>query len=209
MNLGAIGAAVTGGLQLGQQFLNYQQQQENLEYQKSLQQQLFAREDSSIQRRVADLKAGGLSPVLAAGQGAGTGGVVSTAAPQLGDMSNLATDAMAMMSQEANIARTQSEMSLMRMQEKKLESERLAINTRRRMDQHDLNLAQDSGVRTHPGAIGGNFSDLLGALKNSLLSPVVEKQQKKVDAVREAKKFSGAVPNAGRSAAGQKLWYEE
>ena len=51
---------------------------------------IFSREDSSVQRRVADLKAAGLSPVLAAGQGASAGPVVSTKAPEFdaGDFTN-------------------------------------------------------------------------------------------------------------------------
>lgn len=51
---------------------------ENLNYQKALQQQIFNREDNSVQRRVADLQAAGLSKTLAAGDGAGAGTVVST-----------------------------------------------------------------------------------------------------------------------------------
>ena len=63
---------------------------QNLNYQKDLQNRIFSREDSSVQRRVADLKAAGLSPVLAAGQGASAGPVVSTKAPEFdaGDFTN-------------------------------------------------------------------------------------------------------------------------
>ncbi len=50
----------------------------NFNYQKALQQQIFAREDNSIQRRAADLQSAGLSKTLAAGSGAGAGSVVST-----------------------------------------------------------------------------------------------------------------------------------
>ena len=37
----------------------------NFEYQKNLQQQIFGREDSAVQRRVADLQKAGLSKTLA------------------------------------------------------------------------------------------------------------------------------------------------
>lgn len=62
---------------------NYQHTLDQFAYQKALQQQIFSREDNSIRRRVADLKAAGLSPVLAAGQGARAGAVVQTKAPNL------------------------------------------------------------------------------------------------------------------------------
>lgn len=59
--------------------LNKQIADKNLAFQKYTQQTTWNREDNAIQRRVADLRAAGLNPVLAAGQGASA---VSTMAPQ-------------------------------------------------------------------------------------------------------------------------------
>ena len=61
---------------------NYKDQQVLLEYQKALQERLFQREDTSVQRRVNDLIKAGLNPNLASNQGAGAGSAVSMTAPQ-------------------------------------------------------------------------------------------------------------------------------
>ncbi len=50
----------------------------NFEYQKNLQQQIFAREDNAVQRRALDLQKAGLSKTLAVGGGAGAGTAIST-----------------------------------------------------------------------------------------------------------------------------------
>ena len=71
-----IASGVSSVANTGLSFMNYN-------YQKNLQNRMFDREDTSIARRVADLKAAGLSPVLAAGQGANAGPVVQVKQPEI------------------------------------------------------------------------------------------------------------------------------
>lgn len=116
----------TGGYMFDQylNYKNYKLQKEQYEYEKGLQQQIFSREDNATQRRVADLRAAGLSPVLAAGSAAGSGAVISTEAPQIGK-TNLSENALAianMIKMKADISRTEAEEALTRMQQQRIKT---------------------------------------------------------------------------------------
>ena len=71
---------------------NFQLQQNAYDYERELQQDIFSREDTAVQRRALDLEAAGLSKTLAAGSGANAGAAINVSAPQMEyDYNNMAT----------------------------------------------------------------------------------------------------------------------
>ena len=70
---------------------NLQMQKDEVQYQHALQQQLFAREDSTIQRTIADAQKAGVHPLAALGMGGGAGEVVGTSAPQYSNSNSVAS----------------------------------------------------------------------------------------------------------------------
>ena len=99
--IGTLGGIATAGV-------NYANQQENLEYQKKLQQQVFEREDNSVARRAQDLQNVGLSKTLADGEGASSGAVISTKPSELNVLDKVATG-LGYAQQVANIEKTNAD----------------------------------------------------------------------------------------------------
>jgi len=125
---GNIGSAV-GNYNLGREandidLQNLQFQERMARYQQNLQERIFNREDTAIQRRVEDLEAAGLSPILAAGQGARAGDAVKISTPQqgttgkqmqaqaLGHMRDIGRTAMDMLAIQSQINKTDAETNL-------------------------------------------------------------------------------------------------
>jgi len=150
LGIGAAGLALGGASSI----MNYRAEKDNLNYQKDLQQTIFNREDSSIQRRVADLKLAGLSPVLAAGQGANSGSIIQTKAPEI--QGNPLQDAMQLMQMKENISSTVA-------QKQYLESQSRGRSIENDIAQKDLDSYIEFG--TNPRNTTGIIRDIQQVLK--------------------------------------------
>lgn len=138
--IGAVGSVANFGLQASQN-----------RWQRGMQEEAWDREDKAVQRRVADLKAAGLSPVLAAGQGASSSNPISIQAPQI-DTSSIdnatqrftaaAQAELALQQQKAQIAQTEAQTSAIKQQQDKtaLEMAFMASNNPLQIDLAQIEL---------------------------------------------------------------------
>nr|WAE43583.1 MAG: DNA pilot protein [Microviridae sp.] len=170
--IGGVGSLGNLGSNIASNVINYESMRNNLAYQQQLQQQIFSREDTAVQRRVADLIAAGLSPTLAAGSAAGAGSVISTTAPKLEssqlDLSSMLTAINAMKGQ-ADITLTQAQTELAKFQMEKAKADTNKIVSETGEQDFDNALMRFLGYNPrHAGQVGQIVSAGSGAAKKWL-----------------------------------------
>lgn len=177
---------------------NAYQNYQNQKYNKELQSKMFSREDNAIQRRVADLRAAGLSPVLAAGSAADAGPVVKTDAPRMEDVSS---NIMSLMKMKADISTTEAQKELIDMQKKKTEMDYVNASWDAQFNKADYEKYKSTGFNINPRnaspfgkigmEVGGVFGSATKALKGKI-TPVG--QLPDWDKFKELKGWDKATP---------------
>lgn len=194
-------AAIAGAAAIITGAANYWQQRKNYKFQKKVQYETWNREDMGVRRRVEDLRAAGLSPVLAAGSAAPSGPISTVTPPQIEESPVQA--ALQAMTMATNISQTQAQTELMMAQKAKTSAEA-------RTAKMDANLYEKTGVSPNASPIGKIYRDIVGgtgqtpghitgALKSILGKQTTLTDKEKTDVINK---------NRGTDPAVQKIYDE-
>lgn len=208
--LSGIGSLVYGGQQvkLGEAELaltkkisdeNLNLQKDTLAWQKDMQGQAWAREDNATQRRVADLRKAGLSPVLAAGSAAQSSGPIRIDTPQReapsfrGLQEGVSSQAARMLTMQS-VAKSFLETQLIGQQLEKVRSETRGQNISNEEKEWNLKFWQDKHAPTQPGHILGNLMPLATNLMGDWNQGIAQGTQDAKEIIAKIESFIKSLP---------------
>lgn len=165
---------------------NFREQQKANAWNRKQQEITWQREDNAVQRRAADMEAAGINPIMAAGAPAQAGPAVRLEAPQRNfNAMDKVMASMALMTQKAQIGKTEQERELTEVLKKRAElgtvgdaianeraqKENLIKDIELATLQHDWNLVRKSGRRsTDKPGVQDWINQATELYKNLLLS---------------------------------------
>lgn len=152
--LGGVGSALAGGLSAWSTWdtnqKNFDLQKNAYEWQKEQAALTQSREDNAVQRRVADLKAAGMSPILAAGSAASSSSPIHLNAPQYGG--GEVANALSAMQGQRNIAQTNAQIMATEQLTEKNRAEAFLAKREAKIQEMQDRLSVEDGM---PGGIEG------------------------------------------------------
>lgn len=171
-----------GGAGIYQQYKNWDEQAKQNERQWKSYQQQMTREDNSVSRRVQDLQAAGLSPVLAAGSGATSSAVFGGKAPQMDNPLAPVADVLGLLKMKEDISNTLA-------QRKLIESQTGLSDVSRQMKQHDLDIYRLSGQPSNGSALTKTIRDAFNFFNSDQIESVKKEIKDKAGSLINPKPF--------------------
>lgn len=148
-------------------------EKENLAYLKQVQQKTWDREDNSVQRRTRDLKAAGLSPVLAAGQGASTMAPIKTDAPQANpEMGKVAIDLQQLETAQAQLGQIAASTNASKTQSQANSATARRTNAEARMAEQSAGIYKRTGVDPRKNSTAAQILEAKRALQHQITGKV-------------------------------------
>lgn len=163
--LGGVGSIVSaiGNIDIGNK--NLQAQKEQFDWMKGAQEKTWQREDTATQRKVADLKASGLSPVLAAGSASPVSGPIQVKAPQrepIPDVGEGISKVSDSVNQFLALSQMQEQISNTRAQRKLIEAQEGRVNAEKDRIQWDTDFYRKKGLPSNTNGLFKGIAEGLG-----------------------------------------------